>query len=61
MRRKVATIEREKSLGGCIERYVYTLTCGHLIAGDLRYWRHGKNTQPSTAVCNKCPASSSKN
>lgn len=55
MRRLVKAIEKDAQVN-VRGSYIYQLSCGHSVTGDLRHKRQGKRVQPKTAVCEFCPS-----
>ena len=53
MRRQVKSVTKDDAPGS----FVYALSCGHSVTGDLRRKLGGKRVQPKTAVCETCPKS----
>lgn len=52
MRRQVKSVKKDDRPAS----FVYLLSCGHSVSGDLRQRIHGQRVQPKTAVCEYCPA-----
>lgn len=53
MRRQVKCVAKDEAPSS----FVYSLSCGHSVIGDLRRKLGGKRVQPKTAVCETCPKS----